>query len=74
MKLTQIQEGTSSESPQSPYQGTAARERHRTWTCPAQAKNNATKGYKQAHAAMWSVFCVHVVMSQNCSSVMYNTY
>ena len=44
-----MQVNTSSESPQTPYQGTAAHGRLHTWTCPIQAKDNATKGYKEAH-------------------------
>ena len=44
-----MQVNTSSESPQTPYQGTAARVRLHTWTCSIQAKDNATTGYKDAH-------------------------
>ena len=47
MKLTQIQVNTFSESPQTPYQGIAARVRLRTWTYPIQAKDNATTGYRK---------------------------
>ena len=36
---TQWQEGTSSASPQSPYQDTPARVRHRTWTCPIRVES-----------------------------------
>ena len=35
---TQVQESTSSESPQSPYQDTESRVRHHTWNCPNSAK------------------------------------
>ena len=35
---TEVQESTSSESPQSPYQDMAARVRLHTWTCPKQLK------------------------------------
>ena len=46
VKLTHMQVNTSSESPQTPYQGTAAHGRLHTWTCPIQAKDNATTGYR----------------------------
>ena len=37
-----MQVNTSSESPEIPYQGTAAHVRLHTWTCPIQAKDNTT--------------------------------
>ena len=43
--LTQMQVDTSSKSPEKPCQGTAARERHRTWTCPVNRQKNANKMY-----------------------------
>ena len=36
---TQVREGTSSASPQTPCQGTAAHVWHRTWTCPKWVKD-----------------------------------
>ena len=47
VKLTQMQVNTSSESPQTPYQGIAAHGRLHTWTCPIQAEDNATTGYRK---------------------------
>ena len=47
--LTWVQEGTSSASPQSPYQGTPARVRHRTWTCPISAKHTLLPVHVSRH-------------------------